>query len=245
MIRTIINHIKSYSRITFLSSFLFISGYSFAQDVVKNMPTYDQRPWHPGFIIGFNSSDFVIKFTQPFSVNDSLSQITSSSSSGIDLGIVTDFRLGDNFDLRFVPTLAFASRTLNYTFFHDNTQVTYVINKTVQSTYADLPIDLKFKSVRIGNYRLYVLGGIKDAIDFASQSDVITSSNLAIVKLNRNDFGYELGVGIDLYLEFFKFSFEIKAFHGLDNLLVHDATPYSMFISGLFSKMFYFNFDFE
>jgi hypothetical protein len=120
-----------------------------------------------------------------------------------------------------------------------------VVNKQVNSTYADLPIDLKFKSNRIGNYRLYVLGGIKDAIDFSSQSDVITTGLKAPVKLNRNDFGYELGVGVDFYLEFFKFSFEIKAFHGVRDLLVHDTSTYSMFIAGLFSKMFYFNFDFE
>ena len=67
-------------------SYLFIFNISFAQDVVKNMPTYDREPWHPGFTLGFNISDFVIRYTPSFAINDSISQITSSSSSGIDLG---------------------------------------------------------------------------------------------------------------------------------------------------------------
>jgi hypothetical protein len=246
MIRLVIIHIKSTFRITLISFLILFSCVSFAQDPVKNMPTYDRAPWHPGFTLGFNTSDFVINFTQGFSLSDSLQQITSSSASGFDLGIVTDFRLGDNFDLRFVPGLAFAGRTLYYTFTHNNNRnVTYVLSKTVESTYADLPIDLKFKSVRINNYRLYVLGGWKYAIDFLSQANAIFTPNQANIKLTRYDFGYELGVGIDLYLEFFKLSIELKAYHGINDIVVKDNTPYSRYIAGLFTKMFYFDFNFE
>lgn len=239
-------YIRLVIKVFLIASFIFICSNSFAQDPVKNMPTYDRKPWHPGFTLGFNTSDFVINFTQGFSKSDSLNQITSTSGTGLDLGIVTNFRLGEHFDLRFVPALAFAGRTVYFTFVHDNNpNITYVLSKTVESTYADLPIDLKFKSVRINNYRLYVLGGWKNSIDFLSQANAILKPNEAQIKLTKFDFGYEIGVGVDFYLEFFKFSFELKAYHGINDLVVKDNSPYSRYISGLFTKMFYFGFNFE
>jgi len=215
-----------------------------AQVPVLNMPTYDRAPWHPGFTLGFNSTDFVVKLNPSFNNSkDSLYQLTSQSNVGLNLGIVTDLRLGDNFDLRFIPTLVFASRDLIYTF-QVNGVVTHQITKLVSSTFSDFPLMLKFKSVRINNHRIYVIGGMKYDIDFIAQNKV-TNATLQIVKLNQYDFGYEMGIGIDFYFEYFKFSPEIKVFHGLHDLLFHEDTPYAKDISRLFSKIFYFQFYFE
>ncbi len=210
---------------------------------VKNQPTYDRAPWHPGFCLGFNSTDFVIKWGPSLNQSDSLQQITSQSNTGLNLGIVANLRLSDNFDLRFVPTLVFASRELDYTF-GQNGIIQHEIPKLVQSTFIDFPLLLKFKSVRLNNLRLYVLGGVKYDHDFIAQNKV-QDIKKQIVKLNQNDFGYELGVGIDIYFEYFKFSPELKVFHGIHDLLVHEDTPFSKDMNGLFSKIFYFQFYFE
>jgi hypothetical protein len=118
------------------------------------------------------------------------------------------------------------------------------VTKTIESTYLEFPIDLKFKSNRINNYRIYVLGGFKYGIDMISQAKV-ESKDKDFVKLKRNDLGYEVGLGFDFYLVYFKFSPEIKMFNGLDNLLVQDGRRYSRPLKGLYSRIFLVSFNFE
>ncbi len=215
-----------------------------AQDMhIKNMPTYDRAPWHPGFTLGFNSADFVIKWGPNINQSDSLQQVTSQSNTGLNLGILLDLKLGENFNFRFVPTLVFASRELDYTF-GQNGVVQHEVAKLVQSTFAEFPLMLKFKSVRIDNFRIYVLGGIKYDHDFIAQNKV-QDVKKQIVKLNQDDYGYEMGVGLDIYFEYFKLSPELKVFHSIRNMLVHEDTPFAKDLGGLFSKIFYLQFYFE
>ncbi|HRB39036.1 MAG TPA: PorT family protein, partial [Bacteroidia bacterium] len=89
-----------------------------------------------------------------------------------------------------------------------------------------------------------VLGGVKYSIDMVSQAKV-KAKDKEYVKLQRNDYGYEIGVGCDFYLPMFKFSPEIKMYHGLRNLLVKDDLVYSKSLDGLFSKMFTLSLTFE
>jgi|ERR1039458_1110875 hypothetical protein len=238
------NPLKIIMKAAFCFIILIATHSLFAQAPVLNMPTYDRAPWHPGFTLGFNVANFVVNVGPGISSpHDSLAQVSSQSNTGLNLGIVTDLRIGNNFDLRFIPTLVFASRELDYTF-ATNGIVTHQISKIVQSTFADFPLMLKFKSVRINNYRIYVIGGVKYDIDFIAQNKV-ASSKLQVVKLNQSDFGLEYGIGIDIYFEYFKFSPELKVFHGIHDLLVHEDTPYAKDVNGLFSKIFYLQFYFE
>ena len=46
---------------------------------------------------------------------DTLFILKSQEQKGFNLGIVSNFRLGRNTDLRFLPTLSFAERDINYT----------------------------------------------------------------------------------------------------------------------------------
>jgi hypothetical protein len=238
------NPVKAIIKAALCLILMVIADSSIAQPPVLNMPTYDRAPWHPGFTLGFNTADFVVNVGPSLSSpHDSLSQISTQSQTGLNLGIVTDLRLSDNFDLRFIPTLVFASRELDYTF-ATNGVVTHEISKIVQSTFSDFPLMIKFKSVRINNFRIYVIGGVKYDIDFISQNKV-SNATLQIVALKQNDFGLEYGIGMDFYFEYFKFSPELKVFHGLHDLLVHADTPYAKDIDGLFSKIFYLQFYFE
>jgi hypothetical protein len=51
---------------------------------------------------------------------DSLYNIDNIRQGGFNLGIVTNLHMGNNFDLRFIPDLCFADRTLEYTFYINN-----------------------------------------------------------------------------------------------------------------------------
>jgi hypothetical protein len=88
------------------------------------------------------------------------------------------------------------------------------------------------------------LAGGKYAIDMVSQEKVLAKDK-EIVKLNRYDYGYEIGLGFDFYMEFFKFSPEIKMYNGMNNLLIQDGRIFAKPISGLYSKTFLISFTFE
>jgi len=223
---------------------LFNADSLFAQkQKILNLPKYDRQRFHFGFILGINKTDFVIDRVASFSLIDSLYTVESKGTSGFNLQIVTNMRMGEHFDLRFLPGLAFASRNLIYTF-EKGRPLSNVVTKKVESTFVELPLDVKFKSARLNNFRAYVLGGVKYSIDMVSQAKV-KAKDKEYVKLQRNDYGYEIGVGCDFYLPMFKFSPEIKMYHGLRNLLVKDDLVYSKSLDGLFSKMFTFSLTFE
>ena len=140
------------------------------------------------------------------------------------MGIISNFRLGRNLDFRIIPTLSLAERRIFYSL-NDNT-VTTNENKKIESTFIELPLNLKYKSSRYNNGRAYVVTGLKYSLDLASQRK-IDDEGQEIVKIKQHDISYEIGLGLDFYLPYFKFSPELKANFGLPNLVVNDGSIYS------------------
>lgn len=229
-----------------ISIILLLSGLSReceAQRIkVKNLDKYDKQWIHFGFMLGINNTDFKLERSPEFYQSDSVLHIEADGKPGFNLGIIANLHLGNNMDLRFVPDLAFSQRDLVYKM---TTKVgaSDVVIKKVESTFLTFPVELKFKSNRVNNYRFYVIGGFKYMIDLVSQAKVENSEEL--VKLNKRDYGYTVGVGMDLYLPLFKFAPEIKMFQGLPNVLVTDPTVYSSSFSSLKSRIFTISLTFE
>jgi len=209
---------------------------------VQNLPNYDRQKIHFGFLLGINNTDFVIKRIPKFNQIDTLYTVESAGQTGFNLGIIGNLRMGEHFDLRFIPDLAFSQRNLEYTFVESGAMITVL--KEIESTFLEFPLDLKFKSNRVNNYRVYVIAGAKYTIDMVSQAKV-ENQDKDFVKLRKNDYGYQIGLGFDFYLERFKFSPEIKMYHGLRNLLVNDSKIFSTSLESLKSKVFLISFTFE
>ncbi|MCC7231320.1 MAG: PorT family protein [Bacteroidia bacterium] len=212
-------------------------------DIPLNLPKYDKQPIHFGFTIGINSSNFTMNLAPDLKTMDSVYRVESLPITGLNLGIISNLRIGNNLDLRFIPALSFAQRNLQYSMvLPDSSKGT--ITKKIESTYLEFPFDLKFKSNRVNNYRAYVLAGFKYAIDMVSQAKV-REQDKDIIKLKRRDYGYEVGIGFDFYMPYFKFSPEIKMYNGIPNILVQDRATYSNPIERLRSKIFLVSFTFE
>ena len=221
---------------------LLLSQNLFAQryNVPLNLPNYDNKPIHFGFLIGLNTLDF--KLTPVSNVEDELFVIQSQSQKGFNLGVVSNMRLGNNLDFRFIPTLSLAERRIFYTL-NDNTVLTDE-NKKIESTFVEFPVSIKYKSSRYNNGRAYIMTGLKYSLDLASQRN-IDDEGLEIVKIKKDDFLYEIGLGLDFYLPYFKFSPELKANFGLTNLVVNDGSIYSRSIKGMKTRGFSISFTFE
>lgn len=221
---------------------LLLSQNLFAQryNVPLNLPNYDNKPIHFGFLIGLNTLDF--KLTPVSNVEDELFVIQSQNQKGFNLGVVSNMRLGNNLDFRFIPTLSLAERRIFYTL-NDNTVLTDE-NKKIESTFIEFPLSIKYKSSRYNNGRAYIMTGLKYSLDLASQRN-IDDEGLEIVKIKKDDFLYEIGLGLDFYLPYFKFSPELKANFGLTNLVVNDGSIYSRSIKGMKTRGFSISFTFE
>lgn len=217
----------------------FCSFGVFAQNTkVLNLSTYDYKELHFGFLLGFNISDF--RITRSYPLSDTVYVVEALKEPGFNLGIVTNYRLGDNFDLRFIPSLSFASRTVEFTF----KDIEDKVAKSVESTYIDFPFSLKYKSERLNNGRPYLLSGVKFTFDMASMAKV-TKSDVDLIKLKALDAHLEFGFGIDCYMEYFKFAPEIKVSYGLRNMLVADNTIYSNALDKVRSTIILISFTFE
>ena len=219
--------------IFFLIAFLLcVSFNSFGQRHKKpqNLPRYDFKKIHFGFTLGINSLNFNINKNNNFLNNDTLLSMLSEDQKGFNLGIVSNLRLGKYTDLRFVPTLVFGERILNYSF-NDQSNLP-LQEKRIESTMIAFPFSLKYKSESYNNFRTYVMCGIKYSLDIASQSE-IDDEGQELVKLNNHDLMIEGGFGIDFYLQYFKFSPQIKLSHGIINILTKDSTLYTETINNL------------
>ncbi len=209
---------------------------------IQNLPAYDLKRLHFGFILGVNEMNFSVKRTTDYRAYDSLLIVQPEALWGFHIGIISDLRLHDNFNLRFIPTLSFGDRILNYSILENGVIEPY--SKKVESTFIDFPLLLKFKSDRLTNVRAYVIGGGKYSIDMASLAKKKTQDD-DMIKLKRNDYSAELGVGFDFYLEYFKFGVEIKMAYGLRDLLKREGNIYTNTIEKLNTKIFYLTFTFE
>lgn len=258
--------IKKFSIPVLAILLFFISINSTAQrSKIENNPTYDLTKYHFGFILAVNQMHFVI---QPvaglnYTMFDSISAADINADSamiysmegdptmGFTVGIVANLRLGTYFDLRFIPSLAFGERNIEYVFrkYRDNVpgdppNLVY-IKKNIPSTFVELPFHLKYKSKRLGNMRAYVLGGTNVRIDLASQAKKQKDAADIQVKVSRTDIYGEIGVGFDFYFEWFKFGTEIKMSYGILDILKRENNIYTDGIQNMRSKIFQLSFTFE
>jgi len=229
--------------IIYLLLYNFLNAQITAQSKgIENLPVYDLRKMHFGFVLGINEMNFSVKRTTDTNLYDSLLILTSEPQWGFHIGIITDLRLAEYFNLRFIPTLSFGDRILNYTILKNNQEEKYI--KKVESSFLDFPLLLKYKSSRLTNTRAYIIGGIKYSVDMASMAKKKTQED-EIIKLKKHDFTGEIGVGFDFYLKYFKFGTEIKMAYGLKDLMIRENTIYTNSIDKLNTKIFYLSFTFE
>jgi len=231
---------------------------------VKNLTTFDDKRIHFGFTLGINTVDLnfthykVMSDNAKFMLSPNPTDVKYQNTSvradiptltpGFTVGIVTNLRLNDNFDFRFLPGMSFGERKLVY-----NIQIidvtsnstTPLNNYSIKSTFLDFPLLFKYKAKRMNNQRPYVVAG------GAYRIDISKSGKDDLVKLKPSSTYIETGLGWDTYLQFFRLSTELKFSFGLDNVLgaspsaLQNNQVYSSAFSRLSSNMFVLSFHFE
>ena len=224
-------------------SFVFCYSGSMAQlrDVI-NQESHDDKPYHFGIDLGFNKSHFSFTHHPRFLQYDSIMDVESINSTGINLAWLVNVRMSEHFDLRLHPLdLTFSEKAFLYS---ENYAGDSIIEKKVQSITLSFPVQIKFSSDRIKNFKVYTIAGGKFDYDLASNAGARKAEDL--IKLKRSDISVELGLGFHIYFPYFVLSPEIKLSSGLVNL--HDRDPdlrYSNVIDKINSKMITFSLTVE
>ena len=183
-----------------------------------NFLGFEQKPYYFGITLGYNSSDFKVFHSRNFILNDSIFTAQPLAGPGFNLGIVSNLKIGQYFDFRFLPTLSFAERNLGFASSRENRPP---YSRKVESVFVELPFHIRYKSAPHNDMRMFVVAGIKYAFDVASDSRARQADTQ--IKIAPTDFSFEYGAGVQLFFPYFIFSPEIKISHGINNVLIFNG----------------------
>lgn len=210
----------------------------FGKDPIINLENFQKQRVYFGYYLGFSSFDFKIDYK---TVGP---DILVKKTTGFNVGIVADLKLQEYINLRFEPGLYYTKRDLNFPGFTRQTDALREVN----STYIHFPLLLKFSSLRTGNIRPYLLGGVSATLNLSSNSKSIDDNLEQKFRVKPWTTNYELGLGIDIFSEYFIFSPSIRGVFGLSDELIRDNDPNSPWtsnIESLKSRALLINFTFH
>jgi|LauGreDrversion4_2_1035121.scaffolds.fasta_scaffold63862_4 hypothetical protein len=244
------HHLHS-TKISLSLFFVFLLSTAKAQySTSSNLPDHDDKPYYFGIILGRNTSYH--KLTYHPSFRNELSKvgsIQSSDGNGVQLGLHANLQLSRRFDLRFYPlNLIFANQKLTITDTSRNPNLLITQPNTIDEpvklneTIMSFPLQIRFKSDRINNFRFYSVAGIK--YDILLNYD--NFSKITSIPFKPSDFGIETGIGFQFFFPYFILSPELKYSYGMNN--VHSRAPqdqYSSLINKISNRMILFSLHFE
>lgn len=207
-----------------------------------NIPHHDDKQLHFGFILGLTNNTLDASFSDGL-MNSTVTKAEIINFNGFNVGILADYRLNDNFNLRFVPSLTLSKRAIKFTF-EDPFEFGSLseLQKNDEVALFNLPVSLKFRAQRRGNIRPYVFSGAQMILDMSSDKNV---DDPEVLRINSNDFGVHVGLGLDFYLEYFKFGIEMRYVYGLTDLKVGVDSDFYNAIESLHHRGLQFCLTFE
>lgn len=202
----------------------------------------DNAKYHWGFMFQYVSTQNIIRTAEgfrnvayPVGGNDMslLQGVEAIASPGFAIGGVLNYNLNKHLDLRFTPSFTLTQRVINYYWnvpAPNNAETAFLTKKETGASLVELPLSLKLKSERVGNYRFYLLGGMKYSMNVTSSDkydNQMMSATEKFVNYKRQFLSYEAGVGTDFYLNYFKMSAELKYSRSLGSILQKESHVYS------------------
>jgi len=224
---------------------LMISATFFEQrERVENLPTFDDRKIHYGFYLGLNQNDFKLNLRN----SDVFSpDITVEPTYGFNVGLIAELRLHKNLSIRLEPGLVTNSKKILFNHLKSSANPQDSI-RDIGSTYLHIPVVFKFSTDRYKNIRPYVLGGVSLDYNFTSNEANQKGNDAGQFRMKSTNFMYEVGMGIDIYLAFFKFSPSIRGVFAINNEIKYDDDPNSKWtapINFMGTRGVFLNFAFE
>ncbi|MEM9143590.1 MAG: porin family protein [Bacteroidota bacterium] len=210
----------------------------FNEKPVLNLENEDEPLLNYGYFLGINQYDFIFEYEQDGD------DVLVSKSLGFNVGLIGEMRINEFLDLRVEPGLFYTPRTLGFPGFADSSSAI----REVKSTYINFPLLLKVSARRLGNWKPFIIGGASASLNLGSNETNRDDNSAGTFRMKTWTYNYELGFGIDFYLEYFKFTPSIRGVFALTDELVRDNDPDSPWtgnINGMRSRGIFINFTFE
>jgi len=221
-----------------------VSAQLFSKERIANIENFDKQFLTWGYFLGFNSYDY------NFDYKEDLKDVFVEKNIGFSVGLVGDMRINDHINLRLEPGLYVAKRNLVY----DESLFTGIdyndsdLLREVNSTYIHIPLLIKASTKRLNNFKPFVVGGISTAINLSSNENNPNDNDNGEFRTKKGVFFYELGVGIDFYLYWFKFTPSIRGVFAINDELIRDEDPNSPWtgnVTYMKSRGIFINFTFQ
>lgn len=233
----ILNRIK-YILIACLFANTVHSQYPVVRERLINLPSFDKKPVHYGYFLGVNQYDFKFEYIQNYYKELMLKDIAVEQQKGFSVGLIGDLRINEYMNLRFEPGLFYNKRDLIYPeyaeFSKENDRY-----RDIKSTYIHLPLLLKISTKRINNFRPFIVGGFSTDFNLSSNQKNSDDNASNVFRVMSQNINYELGLGFDFYLYYFKFSPSLRGIFSMQNELIPDNDPESPWtgkINNMFSR---------
>ena len=200
-----------------------VSAQLFSKERLVNNENFDKPQLSYGYYLGFNVYDYNIDYTT------NVMDVQVLKSAGLNVGLVGNFRINDYIDIRLEPGLVISTRELNYsyTYFNGISHEEKDLIREIQSTFVHIPLLIKFSTKRINNIKPFIVAGFSTALNLSSQQNNPKDNSNNTFRVTKNNLYYELGIGIDLYLTWFKFTPSLRGVFSIQDELVNDVDPNS------------------
>ena len=221
----------------------FIAGFCQKNNTkIENLQNFDKQKLHFGYFIGFNQYNYKLDYK----INPNYATWIEESI-GINIGLIGDLRINEYINLRFEPGLHTNKLNLRFNERSKFTQNSDTI-RSVKSSYIHIPLLIKLSTKRLDNFRPYLIGGVSTSFNLSSNQNSPEDNKNNVFRLKANNLYYELGFGIDFYLQYFKFSPSIRGVFSLKDELVPDddvASPWTGNIENLSTRGVFINLTFH
>jgi len=241
--------------------FLFTTVSVYAQkEKIEYLPNFDKRTIHFGYYLGMNSFNYKFEFISPndYPVTPPITPdnkyelaVDLKKTYGFNIGFVVDLRLNDNINLRLEPGLVSNSLTFNFLNAYTD-HLPYLgqegTERTITATYLHIPLLFKFNTNRLNNIRPYILAGASYDYNFSSNEDNSLDNYDLQFRTTTHNFMYEVGLGMEFYFYYFKFSPSIRGIFAINDQLVRDSdleSPWTGPIDSFGARGLFINLTFE
>jgi hypothetical protein len=196
-----------------------LSGFAQHNKGNHNFREFNDKSYYFGLTFGYNKSNFQLAHSKRFILNDSFNITEGLGGPGLNVSMVTNMKLGEYFDFRFLPGFSFVGRKFYYLSTDDEIEQV----RDIESVLIQAPFQVRFKSDPFHDMRVFVLAGAKYTYDVASNARIRKEQANRIIRISPHDFALEVGAGMQFFFPFFIFSPELKYSHGIGNILIYNS----------------------
>ena len=217
---------------------MLFAQYPVVRERITNLPNFDKRTVHYGYFLGVNQYDFKFEYIPTYYKELMYKDVAVEQNKGFLVGLLGDLRINEYLNLRFEPGLFYNRRFLQFPEYSEFTRASD-LRREIKSTYIHLPLLLKISTKRINNFRPFIVGGFSTDFNLSSNQKNSDDNASNVFRLTTQTYNYELGLGFEFYLYYFKFSPSLRGIFSIQNEMIPDndvASPWTGKISNLLSR---------